>query len=164
MDELIEQLSRVCGLNGAMRSFVDDPERARVAVRKAITRAFDAIAKVDPEIARELEARVVTGSHCMFDASGLARPEGPDNKRGGVARHGASRVVTPFSSTGSTSPYRKGNPMNKQNENQASPVFGLRYLEDREVEGLDVVGCLISRGGGTATGCDDSDQIVLALA
>ena len=72
MDELIEQLSRVSGLHGAMRSFVDDRERARVAVRKAITRALDAIAKFDPEIARELEARVVTGSRCMFDATGLA--------------------------------------------------------------------------------------------
>jgi hypothetical protein len=65
-------------------------------------------------------------------------------------------------STGSTSPYQKGRPMNKQTEQQANPVFGLRYLEDREVEGLDVVGCLISRGDGTATGCDDHDQIVLA--
>ena len=54
--------------------------------------------------------------------------------------------------------------MNKLIEQEPSPVFGLRYLEDREVEGLDVVGCLISRGGGTATGCDDTDQIVLALA
>jgi hypothetical protein len=76
MDELIEQLSRVSGLHGAMRPFVDDRERARVAVRKAITRALDTIAKFDPEIARELEARVVTGSRCMFDATGLARPDG----------------------------------------------------------------------------------------
>jgi hypothetical protein len=52
--------------------------------------------------------------------------------------------------------------MNKLTEQQASPVFGLRYLEDREVEGLDVVGCLGSNGGNTATGCDDHDQIVLA--
>ena len=39
--------------------------------------------------------------------------------------------------------------MNKLTEQEASPVFGLRYLEDREVEGLDVVGCLImgDRGG-----------------
>jgi hypothetical protein len=74
MDELVEQLSRVCGLRGATRSFVDDRERARVAVRKAITRALDAIAKLDPEIARELEARVVTGSRCMFDATVLAGP------------------------------------------------------------------------------------------
>ena len=48
-----------------------------MAVRKAITRALDAIAKLDPEIARQLEARVVTGSRCMFDATGLTRPEDP---------------------------------------------------------------------------------------
>jgi hypothetical protein len=53
--------------------------------------------------------------------------------------------------------------MNKLTEEQVSPVFGLRYLEDREVEGLDVVGCLILNrdgSGSTATGCDDADQIV----
>ena len=61
---------------------------------------------------------------------------------------------------GSTSPDKKGKMMNKLTE-QASPVFGLRYLEDREVEGLDVVGCLtFNRDGSTATGCDDADQIV----
>jgi hypothetical protein len=50
--------------------------------------------------------------------------------------------------------------MNKLTEQQANPVFGLRYLEDREVEGLDVVGCLTSGGGlATRTGCDDHDQI-----
>ena len=57
--------------------------------------------------------------------------------------------------------------MDKLTEQQASPVFGLRYLEDREVEGLDVIGCLIydpgNTGGGgttrTTTGCDDSDVI-----
>ena len=50
--------------------------------------------------------------------------------------------------------------MKEQTEQQASPVFGLRYLEDREVEGLDVVGCLAIGGTGatvTATGCDDVD-------
>ena len=47
------------------------------------------------------------------------------------------------------------------NSKQVSPVFGLRYLEDREVEGLDVVGCrAFNRDGTTATGCDDADQIV----
>jgi hypothetical protein len=76
MDELIEQLSRATGLNGATRSFIDDRERARVAVRKAITRTLQAIAKVDPDVARELEARVVTGSRCLFDDAVLAAPEG----------------------------------------------------------------------------------------
>ena len=58
--------------------------------------------------------------------------------------------------------------MNKLTEPQASPVFGLRYLEDREVEGLDVVGCRIAEPREevvvtpTATGCDDADQIAFA--
>ena len=55
--------------------------------------------------------------------------------------------------------------MNKLTGQEASPVFGLRYLEDREVEGLDVVGCLIinrDSGGVTATGCDDVDVDRLA--
>ena len=42
--------------------------------------------------------------------------------------------------------------MNKLTEQQASPVFGLRYLEDREVEGLDVVGCLIFNRDGSGHG------------
>jgi hypothetical protein len=43
-------------------------------------------------------------------------------------------------------------------------IFGLRYLEEEEAEIHDVVGCLISTGGGTFThtGCDDSDQLALA--
>jgi hypothetical protein len=40
-------------------------------------------------------------------------------------------------------------------------IFGLRYLEEDEAEIHDVVGCLIS-GNHTGTGCDDTDQIVLA--
>ena len=154
-------MSRATGLHGATRSFVDDRERARVAVRKAITRALDTIAKLDPEIARELEARVVTGSRCMFDPTGLADPTVPAVRRSEVARHGVSQVVTPSLSTGSTSPQQEGKTMKKLTKQQASPVFGLRYLEDREVEGLDVVGCLMfNRDGTTATGCDDADQIV----
>jgi len=50
--------------------------------------------------------------------------------------------------------------MNKLSEQQASPVFGLRYLEDREVDGLDVVGCRAIGGTSanlTSTGCDDID-------
>ncbi len=42
-----------------------------------------------------------------------------------------------------------------------NPVFGLRYLEDREVEGLDIVGCAMPVGGRSSTGCDDIDSIVM---
>jgi len=52
--------------------------------------------------------------------------------------------------------------MKKLTEQEASPVFGLRYLEDREIEGLDVVGCLTIGGRGTHTGCDDADGGLLA--
>jgi Ribosomally synthesized peptide in Herpetosiphon len=38
-------------------------------------------------------------------------------------------------------------------------IFGLRYLEEEEAEIHDVVGCLISTGGHTGTGCDDTDQL-----
>jgi len=44
-------------------------------------------------------------------------------------------------------------------------IFGLRFLEEEAAEIHDVVGCLIRTdvtGGFTGTGCDDSDQIVLA--
>jgi Ribosomally synthesized peptide in Herpetosiphon len=74
-----------------------------------------------------------------------------------------SRWCHAFLLDGLDEPLREGKTMNKLTEEQASPVFGLRYLEDREVEGLDVVGCLILNrdgSGSTATGCDDADQIV----
>jgi hypothetical protein len=37
-----------------------------------------------------------------------------------------------------------------------SPVFGLRYLEDREVEGIDIVGCGLALNSDILT-CGDSD-------
>jgi hypothetical protein len=37
-------------------------------------------------------------------------------------------------------------------------IFGLRYLEEEATEIHDVIGCL--RSVGTATNCDDEDQIV----
>jgi Ribosomally synthesized peptide in Herpetosiphon len=41
-------------------------------------------------------------------------------------------------------------------------IFGLRFLEEEEAEIHDVVGCLISTGTRTGTGCDDTDQLALA--
>ena len=66
MDELIEQLSRVSGLHArcARSSTIESGHGSRFARR---SRALDTIAKFDPEIARGLKARVVTGSRCMFD-------------------------------------------------------------------------------------------------
>jgi hypothetical protein len=79
---------------------------------------------------------------------------------------GASRCVTgchAFLVHGLDEPLPEEETMKMLTDKQASPVFGLRYLEDREVEGLDVVGCLIAEPREevvvtpTATGCDDSD-------
>jgi hypothetical protein len=76
-----------------------------------------------------------------------------------TACHELSRPPYP----GLDEPLQEGKIMKKLTEQEASPVFGLRYLEDREVEGLDVVGCLmIDRGRGTHTGCDDADGGLLA--
>lgn len=43
-------------------------------------------------------------------------------------------------------------------------IFGLRFLEEEAAEIHDVVGCLIRNvdTSFTGTGCDDSDQVVLA--
>jgi len=41
-------------------------------------------------------------------------------------------------------------------------IFGLRYLEEEEAELHDIVGCLITTGTHTGTGCDDTDQLALA--
>jgi hypothetical protein len=52
-------------------------ERARVAVRKAITRAIEAIADADPAIAAELRATVQTGYACRYLPSAGAGQAGP---------------------------------------------------------------------------------------
>ena len=49
-----------------MRSFVDDAERARVSVHKAIKRTLAAITAADPVLGRRLEAGVVTGIRCVY--------------------------------------------------------------------------------------------------
>jgi hypothetical protein len=38
-----------------------------------------------------------------------------------------------------------------------SPVFGLRYLEDREVEGVDIVGCGVAAFNNDILTCGDMD-------
>ena len=67
LDAFLDALARATGLNGRDRAVVDDGERARVSVRKAIARALDSIADADPELATELRVRVVTGTRCVFN-------------------------------------------------------------------------------------------------
>lgn len=61
------ELRASTALGGATRSFTDDGERARTAVRKAIVRAIDELEVVHPDAARHLRAAVSTGHHCRYD-------------------------------------------------------------------------------------------------
>ncbi len=63
---LIAELRRGAGLGGRPRTFVDDAERARTAVAKAIRRAIDRVDKAEPSLGQRLRAQVSTGTVCRF--------------------------------------------------------------------------------------------------
>jgi hypothetical protein len=70
---LTRELARVTGLGGRVRSFADVPERARVAVTKAIKRAIDEIAVANPAVGRHLARRVETGTVCRYRLEGMGQ-------------------------------------------------------------------------------------------
>jgi hypothetical protein len=63
---LSAQLASASGLGGRVRSFPDEPERARVSVGKAIRRALVRIAEADPVIGQHLRQGVHTGARCSY--------------------------------------------------------------------------------------------------
>jgi hypothetical protein len=65
-DALVEEVERATGLLGRSRTFVDEVERARTSVQKAIKRALARIASADPAIGQALAERVVTGTRCAY--------------------------------------------------------------------------------------------------
>ena len=65
-DWLIAQLSSAAGLAGRTRAFPDEPERARVAVGKAIRRALARITEADAVIGEHLRQTVHTGVRCSY--------------------------------------------------------------------------------------------------
>jgi hypothetical protein len=65
-DALVEEVERATGLLGRSRSFVDETERARTSVQKAIKRALARIESADAAIGTELAERIVTGTRCAF--------------------------------------------------------------------------------------------------
>jgi hypothetical protein len=67
LDEVLAALRRGLGLGGRPRTFVDETERARTGVRKAVTRAVAALDRVDPVIAGHVRASVRTGRTCRYD-------------------------------------------------------------------------------------------------
>lgn len=66
LDALVDQLEIATGLGNRPRTFINDPERARTAVRKAIKRAIDTIDGEDPGIAEHLRRYIVTGTRCSY--------------------------------------------------------------------------------------------------
>lgn len=65
-DWLVAQLSSSAGFAGRTRSFADQPERARVAVGKAIRRALARITEADAVIGEHLRQTVHTGVRCSY--------------------------------------------------------------------------------------------------
>ena len=63
---LVEELRRGAGLGGRPRAFVDDAERARTAVAKAIRRAIEQVRRAEPSLGDRLRAQVSTGTVCRF--------------------------------------------------------------------------------------------------
>lgn len=66
-DALLEELSRATGLGSRGRVTGSSQERARVAVKKAISTAIARIADVDDQLADHLRRSVQTGLLCSYD-------------------------------------------------------------------------------------------------
>ena len=65
-DWLLAQLAGAAGFGGRIRSFPDQPERARVAVGKAIRRALARVAEADAVLGDHLRQAVHTGVRCSY--------------------------------------------------------------------------------------------------
>ena len=65
-DALLHELARATGLGGRARTTGSSQERARVAVRKAISAATNRIATVNQPLARHLQAGIRTGLNCSY--------------------------------------------------------------------------------------------------
>ena len=66
-DALLDEVARATGLGGRPRTTGSSHERARVAVKKAITSALDRIATVDEPLAHHLRGRIHTGLTCRYE-------------------------------------------------------------------------------------------------
>jgi len=65
-DWVADELQAATGLSGRVRSFANNPERARIAVGKAIRRALGSISAADPILGDVLRAAVQTGMRCCY--------------------------------------------------------------------------------------------------
>ncbi|MDX6258292.1 MAG: hypothetical protein QOJ11_4626 [Frankiales bacterium] len=65
-DALLSELGRATGLGGRARTTGSSEERARVAVKKAISAAIDRVASIDAPLARHLRSGIHTGLTCSY--------------------------------------------------------------------------------------------------
>jgi hypothetical protein len=65
-EALLAELAGNVGIGGRSRRFVDNAERARVAVGKAIRRAIARVEESDPGLGRHLRETVHTGRQCSY--------------------------------------------------------------------------------------------------
>ncbi len=72
---LLAELARATGLGGRARTTGSSQERARVAVRKAITAAVERIGTVDEPLARHLRSCIRTGLTCSYEPGIDAAPD-----------------------------------------------------------------------------------------
>jgi AAA ATPase-like protein len=75
LEVLTNELGCALGLGGRARTFANAPERARTAVRKAVTRAIEHIADINPVIGNHFACHVSTGFDCCYrsTAPGVSR-------------------------------------------------------------------------------------------
>ncbi len=71
LDAIVEHLRGAVGLDGKSRTTLTDAERARVAVRKAITAALDRLAEHDTAFAQHLRIHTHTGLYCRYEPDPL---------------------------------------------------------------------------------------------
>ena len=72
-DALLAELSRATGLSGRVRTAGSSAERARIAVKKALSAAIARIATVDESLAAHLQARIHTGLSCSYEPGSRTR-------------------------------------------------------------------------------------------
>lgn len=64
---MLGELARATGFGGRARTTGSSQERARVAVKKAISTAIDRVAVLDEPLARHLRTGIHTGLSCSYE-------------------------------------------------------------------------------------------------
>jgi hypothetical protein len=63
----LDEVGGTTGLSGRTRAAGSSHERARIAVKKAISAAIDRVATVDQPLARHLQTCIRTGLNCSYE-------------------------------------------------------------------------------------------------